>query len=223
MSLGNNIPLVAGERLDRATFHERYEHMPPNAWAELIGGVVHVASRVGFAHGETHAAVAYWIAIFDEATPGVRGTINSSTILDDLAEPQPDVSLLILPEYGGQSRLEGGYLAGAPELIVEVAESSLQTDLGPRLLDYERTGVLEYVVVALEPDEVFWFARRDGRFTRLQPDGEGLFHSEIFPGLWLDAGSLYHRDLGRLDAALGRGLASTEHAGFIERLARVRG
>lgn len=31
-------PLVAGQRLDRATFHERYEAMPPDTWAELMGG-----------------------------------------------------------------------------------------------------------------------------------------------------------------------------------------
>ena len=78
-------------------------------------------------------------------------------------------------------------------------------------------------MVALEPDEVFWFVRRDDRFTRLQPDGEGLFRSEIFPGLWLDAEALFRRDFDRLDAALGRGLASAEHAEFVERLARARG
>ncbi len=31
-------PLRDGERLDRATFHERYEAMPPETRAELIGG-----------------------------------------------------------------------------------------------------------------------------------------------------------------------------------------
>ncbi len=223
MSPGDHTPLVAGQRLDRATFHDRYEQMPPDVWAELIGGVVHISSRVGFAHGEIHAALAYWVATFQKDTPGVRGAIRSSTFLDDLAEPQPDVSLHMLPECGGQTRLEGEYLAGPPELIVEVAQSSLEVDLGPRLRDYERTGVREYVVVAIELDEVFWFARRDDLFTRLEPDGEGLFHSDIFPGLWLDAEALYRRDFNRLDAALGRGLASAEHAEFVERLARARG
>jgi hypothetical protein len=30
-------PLVAGQRLDQPTFHERYEAMPPGTCAELIG------------------------------------------------------------------------------------------------------------------------------------------------------------------------------------------
>jgi hypothetical protein len=36
--------LVDGERLDRATFHERYLAMPEETRAELIGGVVYLAS-----------------------------------------------------------------------------------------------------------------------------------------------------------------------------------
>ena len=44
-------PLVEGQRLDQATFHERYEQMPPETRAELINGVVHMPSPVGPEHG----------------------------------------------------------------------------------------------------------------------------------------------------------------------------
>ena len=46
-------PLVAGQRLDQPTFHERYEAMPPETRAELIGGVVHMPSPLSDDHGET--------------------------------------------------------------------------------------------------------------------------------------------------------------------------
>lgn len=45
-------PLVAGQRLDRATFHDRYEAMPPETRAELIGGVVHMPSPMTSDHGD---------------------------------------------------------------------------------------------------------------------------------------------------------------------------
>jgi hypothetical protein len=45
-------PLEAGQRLDRATFHERYETMPPGTRAELVGGVVYMPSPLGIEHGE---------------------------------------------------------------------------------------------------------------------------------------------------------------------------
>jgi hypothetical protein len=43
--------------------------------------------------------------------------------------------------------------------------------------------VLEYVVRAIEPDEVFWFVLRNGRFVDLPPGPDGIYRSEVFPGL----------------------------------------
>jgi Uma2 family endonuclease len=168
-------PLVAGQRLDRATFHERYEAMPPATRAELIGGIVHMPSPLSSDHGDENSPVVYWLTHYQRFTRGVRTTINATTFLDDQAEPQPDVSLRILPEFGGQTRCEGDYLAGAPELVVEIARSSRQIDLGEKLRDYERAGVLEYLVYTLNPDELYWFARREGRFVRVAPDEDGCY------------------------------------------------
>src|SRR4051812_12769443 len=109
-------PLVAGQRLDRATFHARYEAMPPQTRAELIGGVVHMPSPLSFDHGDENVPLVIWLDYYAENTPGIRQSLNASTLLDDQAEPQPDLSLRILPECGGQVRHEGGYIVGGPEL-----------------------------------------------------------------------------------------------------------
>ena len=50
---------------------------------------------------------------------------------------------------------------GPPELVVEVGKSSRSYDLGAKKADYERAGVLEYLFVGIEPDEVRWFVRRE--------------------------------------------------------------
>jgi Uma2 family endonuclease len=215
-------PLVPGERLDRATFHERYEAMPPNTRAELIGGVVCMPSPLSSEHGDQDVVVAYWLGHYQRFTPGVTATANATTFLDDRAEPQPDLSLRIQPECGGQTRTEGEYLAGAPELIVEIARSSKENDLDPKLKDYERAGAREYLVVGLDPNEIHWFTERDHRFQRLQPGADGWFRSEVFPGLWLDPEPLFVRDLAGLCRALEKGLALPEHAAFVARLAEER-
>ena len=215
-------PLVAGQRLDRATFHERYEAMPPETQAELIGGVVHVHGRVTLSHGLLHSRTIYWLALYGRATSGVQALSRASVLLDDLVEPQPDVLLRIRPESGGQSRNEGEYLGGAPELTVEVAASSRKIDLGPKFEDYQRAGVLEYIVVALEPDEVSWFVRRADRLVPLPPGPDGVFRSQVFPGLWLDPNALLSEDFDRLIATLDKGLASPGHADFVARLAARR-
>ena len=71
-SAGTVPPLVAGERLDRATFHERYEAMPPETRAELVGGVVYMPSPLRDDHGEIDNDLSGWLFHYKSHTPGVR-------------------------------------------------------------------------------------------------------------------------------------------------------
>ncbi len=141
-------PLVEGQRLDQATFHERYEAMPPGTRAELIGGVVFMPSPVGRDHARAHVPTIVWMDRYAEATPGVEVLDNATTVLGRESELQPDVLLRILPEYGGRTATERGFVRGTPELVVEVAKATRYVDLGPKLEVYERAGVLEYLVRA---------------------------------------------------------------------------
>ncbi|MDR3638193.1 MAG: Uma2 family endonuclease [Isosphaeraceae bacterium] len=215
-------PLVEGERLDQGEFHRRYEAMPPGTRAELINGVVSMPSPVGRAHGQAHVPAIVWLDRYAEATPGVEVLDNATTILGRKSEPQPDVLLRILPEYGGRTRTERGFVRGAPELILEVAKATRYIDLGPKLDDYERAGVCEYVVRALDPHEVVWHVLREGHLIAVPQAVDGLYRSEVFPGLWLDPAALLAGDRAGLRAALELGLATIEHAAFIASLAAVR-
>jgi Uma2 family endonuclease len=215
-------PLVDGERLDRATFHECYEAMPPGTKAELIGGVVVMPSPVGHSHSRAVAALTIWAGYYRRGVPGLFVGCDATTMLDDQAEPQPDIRFHVLHEYGGQTRVEQGYIAGAPELVIEVGHSSKRIDLGPKRADYERAGVREYLVVTLDPQEVHWFVRRGDRFEPLAPGPDGLFRSEVFPGLWLDPAALFAADLDALAAAVERGKATPEHTAFAAQLAARR-
>jgi Uma2 family endonuclease len=213
-------PLVAGQHLDQPTFHERYEAMPEGTWAELVGGVVYMPSPVLTDHGESDENVTVWSGLYKRATKGLRGGKNSTVILDMVGEVQPDGHLRIPPALGGQTRIERGYIVGPPELVIEIARSSRHYDLNEKKGDYERAGVREYLVVALDPDEVFWFVRRRKRFSRLKPGPDGIYRSEVFPGLWLDPEALYAEDLDRLIEVLNQGLATPEHAAFAAELVR---
>ena len=212
-------PLASGQRMTRAEFHERYEAMPPGTTFELIDGKVYMASPVSDWHNEACGLAGGWLSLYAFSTPGVRVGHAGSVFLSDRSEVQPDVMLKILPERGGQTRREGAYLAGCPELVVEVSRSSRAIDLGPKRLDYERAGALEYVVFALEPDEIHWHVRRDGRLVRVSPDGDGLYRSAAFPGLWLDPVAFFADDGPALIASLNLGLATPDHAAFVGQLA----
>jgi hypothetical protein len=215
-------PLVEGQRLDQPTFHARYEAMPPATRAELINGVVFMPDPFGFGHAAAKPPVIVWIDYYREQTPVLEVLANVSTVLGPKSEVQPDVLLLILPEFGGQARIPKEWVWGPPELVAEVAEETRYVDLGPKFEDYERAGVREYVVRALEPDEVYWFVLRNGRFEELPPGPDGIYRSEVFPGLWLDPQALLRCDTRRLRAVVDLGCATPEHAEFVARLEAAR-
>ena len=212
-------PLRPGQRLGQAEFHARYEAMPPGTKAELVGGIVVMPSPVGNRHGTTCLNVALWLGFYKSRTPGTQASENSTTLLDGGGEVQPDALLRILPAKGGRTRDAGKFVAGAPELVVEVADSTRGLDLGAKLAEYDLAGALEYVVFALDPDEVFWHARLGDRLVRIEPDADGIYRSAAFPGLWLDPIALLDDDGPALLATLDRGLASPKHADFAAKLA----
>lgn len=114
-------PLENGDKLTRAEFERRYHAMPNLKKAELIEGIVYVASPLRIkSHGEPPSYIIAWLGVYKAATPGVGLADNTTVIIDADNEPQPDAILRI--EVGGQSRInQNDYLEGAPELIVEVA------------------------------------------------------------------------------------------------------
>jgi len=219
-TLGTPRTLVEGERLDQPTFHALYEAMPPGTRAELIDGVVYLPSPVGRSHGRAQVPAIVWLGCYAENTPGVEVLDNATTILGWKSEVQPDGLLRILPECGGRTRDENGFIAGAPELVVEVAKATRFVDLGSKRADYERAGVQDYVVRAFDPDEILWFGQEQGVLVQRQIGVDGLYRSTVFPGLWLDAQALLSGDTRRLRAVIDLGCSTPEHGAFVDRLAR---
>lgn len=215
-------PLEAGQRLDQPTFHERYAAMGEGKWCELIGGVVCKVGRVSALHGGGHSNLGGWLGQYRHFTPGLKSPINVSTILGDDSEVQPDLQLRIKENLSGRARVEDGYVVGPPELVIEVGDSSRSQDLGPKKADYGKAGVLEYLFVGIDPEEIRWFIRRDGHFVEMKAGEDGIFRSEVFPGLWLDPRALFEDDLDGLLAVLERGVASEDHTRFVAEL-RARG
>lgn len=214
-------PLENGDRLDQKTFHARYEAMAEDVRAELIGGIVYMASPMKRRHGRYGASFIRWLTEYEEATPGTEVLDGATSILGPESQPEPDGSLIILPECGGQTwEDDDGYLNGAPEFVGEIGHASESIDLHGKKADYEKAGVREYVVVALRQSEIFWFVRRKGKFRAKPADRDGIWRSEVFPGLWLDGAALLRRDRPRVLTVLRQGLATPEHAAFVRKLGR---
>jgi Uma2 family endonuclease len=212
--------LQNGDRLTQEEFLRRYEAMPDVNHAQLIEGVVYMPSPVNFrSHGNPHFNVIGWLLGYALATPGVEGGDNSTLRLDVGNVPQPDAFLIILPTHGGQVRLtDDGYISGGPELIVEVSASSVSIDLNAKLDAYRRNGVREYVVWRVLDQAIDWFVLRGGSYDRMNTGTDGLWRSEVLPGLWLDPAAMIRGDMPFVAQVAQQGIASPEHAGFVARL-----
>ena len=186
--------------------------MPPGTRAELIDGVVYMPSPVGSEHGLAHVPVIVWLDYYAEQTPGLQVLDNATTILGWRSEPQPDGCFGSCPNAAAGHGTRTGSSHGAPELVAEVSKATRYVDLGPKLTEYERAGVLEYHCTLDRSDEIFWFVGtgRAGRVDR----ADGLYRSAVFPGLWLDPNA----SEGRPASASRRGRPGLRHA----RTRRVR-
>ena len=209
--------LENGDRLTRAEFERRYDAMPEIKKAELIEGQVYMGPPVRHRqHGKPHLLINGWLAAYIAATRGVEGGDNGSIRLDDANMLQPDAYLMIDRSHGGRATISADdYVEGAPELVAEIAASSVSVDLGKKLEVYRRNGVREYFVWRVQDQQVDWFVLRDGRYEALTQSSGGLVRSEAFPGLWLDVPALLGGDLATVLARGQEGLNSVEHAAFV--------
>jgi Uma2 family endonuclease len=208
--------LEAGDQLTRPEFERRYAAMPWLKKAELVDGVVYLGSPVSGLHAGAHSHLMTLFGVYAVGTPGTQCCDNATVAFDLENEVQPDALLRILA--GGRSRVDK-YIEGPPELVAEVATSSVSRDLHSKLALYRRHGVQEYVVWRTLDGDIDWFCLVEGNYERLAADEHGVFRSREFPGLWLDRPALLRGDMAAALAALNAGLASAEHAAFVEQLA----
>lgn len=218
-------PLTNGDKLTRYEFERRYNAVFKPKKAELIEGIVYImpAALRFRSHGQPHGRILTWLGNYEAITPGVALGVEPTVRLDLDNEPQPDAVLIIIPEAGGQTRIsEDDYIEGAPELVVEIAASSVAIDLHGKKQAYRRNGVREYIVWQVLDQKLSWFSLQEGEYLELLPNEEGILKSRVFPGLWLAVNELLTGNMQVVLNVLQAGLQSVEHADFIEKLGNLK-
>lgn len=130
---------------------------------ELAGGYLERMSPAHFDHGTIHANVIADLAVVSRPA-GLLIATDLAVRIDDLTIRGPDVTLL------REASRTGSVPGNQVLLAVEVADTSLPKDLGPKLQEYARVGIPTYWVVDVQ-------ARAVRVLT--QPDGEAYRRVEI--------------------------------------------
>lgn len=199
------VVLESGDRLTRAEFHRRYCLRPDIRRAELIQGVVYVASPLRVrSHGQPHSLADLWLGTYAARDPALHVSIDSTLYLSNDDELQPDLMLFREPSPGGElRRTPDDYLEGVPPFVVEIAASSAGYDLHDKKESYRRAGVREYLVWRTIDAAIDWFRLQDNEYVRVEPDHDAIIESEVFPGLRLSVLALLTGDRATILAALG--------------------
>lgn len=83
---------------------------------------------------------------------------------------------------GGQAAIDDSrYVQRAPELVAEIASSTVSIDLHDKLREYLRNGVTEYIAWRVLERAIDWFVLRHGEYLQLAPGRDGLSVAKSFP------------------------------------------
>jgi len=199
-------PLENGDHLVAGEFLRRYEAMPEVKKAELIQGIVHMASPVRLdLHGKPDNLIQGWLCLYAASHPEATAATNVTVRLDSDDVVQPDAVLFLDAAHGGRTGVDAsGYLCGAPELVVEIASSSVSRDAREKLVSYRRAGVAEYLLWRVLDGEIDWFALEDDEYRPIPPE-EGFLRSRVFPGLSLPVAAALAGDLATVLGAGPKG------------------
>lgn len=154
-------------------------------------------------HGEPDGIIQTLLGVYASNHRGLKLYPNTTLLLDGSNAPQPDAMLCSTPRAHGRVWLNAnGYLCGAPELVCEIAASSVSVDLHEKKRAYCRAGVQEYLVWLTQDRKVLWYSLTEGEYQPQPADNKGLIRSLVFPGLVLDTRALLKHDAAKVLAAL---------------------
>ncbi len=135
-------------------------------------------SPLGFDHASDNTIILFAVNLFCTLKNiSIRGLTNCSYRKTGVRECQPDVSYYV----GERAKLaiKGTSVIDldnypAPELVIEIASTSLADDLGKKRLLYEAMNVAEYWVVDVQNAQIVALAISDGGSKR-------IYQSQVLP------------------------------------------
>ncbi len=158
-----------------------------HAKTELIGGTIYAVNAQHVPHAKAHTSLFQALALAcAHSRQDFAILIEVSVALSPNDMPQPDILLAHdLPE-------QGPVPVGSVALVVEIAHSSLDHDLGEKQHSYAAAGIFEYWVADVEGRVIhqLW-SPSDGAYVerRTIPFGEAIVSATI-EGLTVPTGSL---------------------------------
>jgi Uma2 family endonuclease len=204
-------PISLARRTGDVTFEEFCDRIREDQKADLIDGVIYMASPENLDANHLFIWLVRLIADFVEER--ALGAVYGSRVafrLEEKSGPEPDIAFVRKDRLGQEQR---GYFDGPPDLAIEiVSPESVERDFVTKREKYEAHGVSEYWIID-EHEETVTFLRlgANGKYREVKPR-KGEYHSEVLPGFWFRAEWLWEATRPRKNDALAEILARSEQS-----------
>jgi Uma2 family endonuclease len=169
----------------RYTFEEFCDLIPEGEKADLIDGVIYMASPDSIEHNDLDGWLYRLIADYlDELKiPGRLFISRVAFRLGKVHGPEPDLGY-VAPEH--VDRIRRGHVIGPPDWAAEIVSSeSAERDYGRKRRLFERAGVLEYWIIDPLRKKVTCLRRASpDKFKMLRIKGDKL-KSAVIDGFWV--------------------------------------
>ncbi len=185
------------------TYEEFLEWADEDTYAEWVNGEVVELSPASNVHQNIAdfltALLRHFVEHFDLGV--VRSAPFQMKSGPNLPGREPDI-LFVATE--NLHRLKPTYLDGPADLVVEIiSRDSRGRDRGEKFYEYEEGGVREYWLFDPERKDAHFYQRGSDGFFRLATlSDDGLYHSSVLEGLWLNANWLWQEPLPTLMSVL---------------------
>jgi Uma2 family endonuclease len=176
------------------TFEEFLALVPDGQKADLLDGVIHMASPDGPEAAEVNVFLTVLLGFFTSRRKlGKIYGPRSAFRLSSTYAPEPDLAFV---RTGRLHLWKKSYFQGPPDLAVEiVTEDSLERDTVLKRPAFEKAGVGEYWMVDLVQGRCTFLRLEDGRYREVGLEAGSVFRSDVLPGFWLDCRWLNGKEL----------------------------
>ena len=181
-------------RPERLTFEQFLDLVHEDQKADLIRGVIYMQSPLSTLHELLFLFLAHLIDLFVRRKKlGVVLGSRSAAHLSEHDGPEPDLMFISKQR---QHLVKPAYVDGAPDLIVEITSpSTAHIDRVKKKKQYLEFGVQEYWMINPNQQTAEFLFNHEGEWEPLPVTPEGIFHSRVIPGFWLQIDWLFAEEL----------------------------
>ena len=205
------IPTIKKPHYPRVNFDEFCSLVTEEQKADLIDGVIYMASPENIEHNE----ISNWLGDLLRGflrKKKLGGKVLSSRVafrLDEMNSPEPDLGY-VRPERAHLAK--GGFVDGGPDLAVEiVSPDSVDRDYIKKRQKFAVAGIPEYWIIdPLEQKMMGLRLDKQGEYQKVKAKKDRLL-SEVIPGFWVRPAWFWQDPLPDLDLVLEEILATTKN------------